>query len=148
MLVSMTATSVAHSKLKFLEGRDVLGSYPIVMSVQPSAPQNPNTPKLTPPKLPRGIALIIGAERTASNIKAKAPKSSIDRGVAGRNIVTKIQGTKINGVRRRAPASSRRGDEEECVAQQRIGRVLISWVHSSRGRTNGSLEGRVGFGDE
>lgn len=61
-------------------------SYPISMLLHPSGLQYPNTPKLTPRKVPSGMALMIGVDRTEINKSANATKSSTAKGVAGLNI--------------------------------------------------------------
>lgn len=54
--------------------------------LQPSGLQNPKTPKLTPWKVPKGMTLMMGVDRTDINNNPNAAKSSTARGVAGRNI--------------------------------------------------------------
>jgi hypothetical protein len=49
--------------------------------------QYPKTPKLIPPYEARGIAVIIGVERTDISSRANAAKSNTVRGVAGLSIV-------------------------------------------------------------
>lgn len=80
------------------------------MPVQPSGPQKPNTPNLTPSTLPSGIELIIGADKTARSMRAKAPKSRTASGVAGLNIILEIQWQKQTG---RGESSQRHQDAAE-----------------------------------
>jgi len=70
------------------ERRYILVSYPISTGLQsPFALQKPKTPKLTPSKDPRGIAVMIGVDMMAISSSANAAKSSTVNGVAGRNMV-------------------------------------------------------------
>jgi hypothetical protein len=59
------------------------------MPLQPDDLQNPNTPKLTPRKVPKGMAEMMGVDSTEINNRAKAANSNTERGVAGLSIVTK-----------------------------------------------------------
>jgi hypothetical protein len=49
--------------------------------------QNPKTPKVTSSKVAKGIALTMGVERTEMRSSAKAAKSKMDKGVAGRSML-------------------------------------------------------------
>lgn len=49
--------------------------------------QYPKTPKSTPEYVPSGMPLMMGVEMTEMSRRTNAAKSSIDRGVAGLNIV-------------------------------------------------------------
>jgi hypothetical protein len=59
------------------------------MLLHPDDLQNPNTPKLTPRKEPKGMAVMMGVDRTEINNRAKAANSNTERGVAGLSMAAK-----------------------------------------------------------
>lgn len=65
------------------------------MGVQPSGLQKPKTPNVTPSKLPSGIAVMMGVDRTDSSSRANAVASRIVRGVAGRNMAAAERATAV-----------------------------------------------------
>lgn len=62
--------------------------YPIWILLQPLGPQYPNTPRLTPLTVARGMAFTMGVEMVARSSRTNATKKRMVKGVAGRNIVT------------------------------------------------------------
>lgn len=62
--------------------------YPTWSPLQELPLQCPNTPKSIPSKVARGMPLTIGVDITESSRRTKATKSRIDKGVAGRSILS------------------------------------------------------------
>ena len=71
---------------------------------------------------------MIGVDSVATSISAKAAKINTDKMVAGRNILS--VGTRAREVGR--PASSRRGEGVECVAQSQVS-FSLEWKENKIG---------------
>lgn len=99
--------------------------YPIWILLHLFPWQKPNTPKLTPSRVAKGICLITGVDNTDMSSKTNAANSNTVKGVAGLNML--IWRNWPSRIYYNVPASSRRG-EGSCEV-----RDATKWVTGLRG---------------